>query len=73
MLDSLNKDGLQDPVSGLLMGAATDAGNAERGITRAEQDAVAARSHQRAEAARAAGVYAEEIAPIDIPQRKGPP
>ena len=72
MLDSLNRDGLQDPVSGLLMGAATDAGNAERGITRAEQDAVAARSHQRAEQARAAGVYAEEIAPIDIPQRKGP-
>jgi acetyl-CoA C-acetyltransferase len=72
MLDSLNRDGLQDPVSGLLMGAATDAGNAERGITRAEQDAVAARSHQRAEAARATGVYAEEIAPIEVPQRKGP-
>jgi acetyl-CoA C-acetyltransferase len=72
MLDSLNRDGLQDPVSGLLMGAATDAGNAERGISRAEQDAVAARSHQRAEAARAAGVYAEEIAPIEVPQRKGP-
>jgi acetyl-CoA C-acetyltransferase len=72
MLDSLNRDGLQDPVSGQLMGEATDAGNAERGITRAEQDAVAARSHQRAETARAAGVYAEEIAPIDVPQRKGP-
>jgi acetyl-CoA C-acetyltransferase len=72
MLDSLNRDGLQDPVSGLLMGAATDAGNAERGISRVEQDAVAARSHQRAEAARAAGVYAEEIAPIEVPQRKGP-
>lgn len=72
MLDSLNHDGLQDPVSGKLMGEATDAGNAERGITRAGQDAVAARSHQRAEAARAAGVLAEEIAPIEVPQRKGP-
>lgn len=72
MLDSLYRDGLQDPVSGLLMGEATDAGNAERGITRAEQDAVAARSHQRAEAARAAGLYAAEIAPITLPQRKGP-
>ncbi|WP_346958345.1 acetyl-CoA C-acetyltransferase [uncultured Arthrobacter sp.] len=71
MLDSLNHDGLQDPVSGQLMGEATDAGNAGRGITRAEQDAVAARSHQRAEAARAAGIYAEEIAPIEVPQRKG--
>lgn len=72
MLDSLNHDGLQDPVSGKLMGEATDAGNAERGITREAQDAVAARSHQRAEAARAAGVYAEEISPIQVPQRKGP-
>ena len=72
MLDSLNHDGLQDPVSGKLMGEATDTGNAERGITRAEQDAVAARSHQRAEAARAAGVLAEEIVPIQVPQRKGP-
>jgi acetyl-CoA C-acetyltransferase len=72
MLDSLNHDGLQDPVSGKLMGEATDAGNAERGITREAQDAVAARSHQRAEAARAAGVYAEEISPIEVPQRKGP-
>ncbi|NUT72588.1 acetyl-CoA C-acetyltransferase [Pseudarthrobacter sp. C4D7] len=72
MLDSLNHDGLQDPVSGKLMGEATDSGNAERGITREEQDAVAARSHQRAEAARAAGTMAEEIAPIEVPQRKGP-
>jgi len=71
MLDSLNHDGLQDPVSGKLMGEATDAGNTERGITREEQDAVAARSHQRAAAARAAGVLAEEIAPIEVPQRKG--
>ncbi|MEW1808558.1 acetyl-CoA C-acetyltransferase [Pseudarthrobacter sp. NPDC080039] len=71
MLDSLNHDGLQDPVSGKLMGEATDAGNTERGITREEQDAVAARSHQRAEAARVAGVLAEEIAPIEVPQRKG--
>jgi len=72
MLDSLNHDGLQDPVSGKLMGEATDAGNAERGISRKEQDAVAARSHQRAEAARVTGVLAEEIAPIQVPQRKGP-
>ena len=72
MLDSLNHDGLQDPVSGKLMGEATDAGNAERQISREEQDAVAARSHQRAEAARTAGVLAEEIAPIQVPQRKGP-
>lgn len=72
LVDSLNYDGLQDPVSGVLMGAATDAGNAERGISRQEQDKVAARSHQRAEAARDAGLLAGEIAPLEIPQRRGP-
>jgi acetyl-CoA C-acetyltransferase len=72
LVDSLNHDGLQDPFSGELMGAATDAGNSTRGISRAEQDEVAARSHQRAAAASAAGLLAEEIAPIHIPQRKGP-
>jgi acetyl-CoA C-acetyltransferase len=72
MVDSLNHDGLQDPFSGDLMGAATDAGNAPRGITREEQDHVAARSHQRAEAARTAGIFSAEIAPVEIPQRRGP-
>lgn len=72
LLDSLNFDGLQDPMSGELMGSATDAGNAKRGISREAQDAVAARSHQRAEAARASGILAAEIAPMDVPQRKGP-
>lgn len=72
MIDSLNHDGLQDPFSGDLMGAATDAGNATRGISREEQDEVAARSHQRAEAARAAGNFNAEIAPVEVPQRRGP-
>jgi acetyl-CoA C-acetyltransferase len=72
MVDSLNHDGLQDPFSGDLMGTATDAGNATRGISREEQDEVAARSHQRAEAARTSGIFDAEIAPLTIPQRKGP-
>jgi acetyl-CoA C-acetyltransferase len=54
------------------MGGATDAGNALRGISRERQDEVAALSHQRAEAARAAGILAEEITPMEVPQRKGP-
>lgn len=72
MVDSLNHDGLQDPFSGDLMGAATDAGNAARGIIREEQDQVAAQSHQRADAARTAGIFNAEIAPLEIPQRRGP-
>ena len=70
LVDSLNHDGLQDPFTRELMGSATDSGNTVRAISREEQDEVAARSHQRA--ARAADILAEEIAPIEVPQRKGP-
>ncbi len=43
------------------------------GITRAEQDAFAARSHQRAVAAMDAGRFLEEIIPVPVPQKKGEP
>ena len=43
------------------------------GITRAEQDAFALQSHQRAIAAMDNGYFAEEIVPVSIPQRKGDP
>ncbi len=46
---------------------------AEFGIDRADQDAFALRSQQRAEAARAAGVLAEEIVPVAVTQRRGDP
>ncbi len=42
------------------------------GVSRADQDAFAVRSQQRAARARASGRFAIEIAPLDIPQRKGP-
>jgi acetyl-CoA acetyltransferase family protein len=41
------------------------------GVSRADQDAFAVRSQQKAAAARAAGRFATEIVPLDIPQRKG--
>ena len=41
------------------------------GVNRADQDAFALRSQQRWAAADAAGVFAEEIAPVSVPQRKG--
>ncbi|WP_427118129.1 acetyl-CoA C-acetyltransferase [Pseudarthrobacter scleromae] len=72
LIDSLNHDGLQDPFSGKLMGTATDEGNSRLGITRQEQDNVAARSHQLAAAARSQGLLSEEISAIEVPQRKGP-
>ncbi|KPP89311.1 MAG: 3-oxoadipyl-CoA thiolase [Rhodobacteraceae bacterium HLUCCA08] len=46
---------------------------ADHGISRADQDAFAARSQARWGAAQAAGVFAEEITPVSVPQRKGAP
>jgi 3-oxoadipyl-CoA thiolase len=43
------------------------------GISRADQDAFALRSHQRAVAAQQAGRFAAEIVPVTIPQKKGEP
>jgi acetyl-CoA acetyltransferase family protein len=45
----------------------------EMGITREEQDIFALESHQRAVAAINAGRFRDEIVPIEVPQRKGPP
>ena len=46
---------------------------ADWGISRADQDAFALRSQQKWAAAHAAGLFADEIAPVTIPQRKGDP
>ena len=46
---------------------------AELGISRADQDALAVQSHRRAVAAQAAGVFAEEIVGVPVPQRRGGP
>jgi len=45
----------------------------EMGITREEQDAFALESHRRAVEAIQAGKFKDEIVPIEVPQRKGPP
>ncbi|HEX8830794.1 MAG TPA: acetyl-CoA C-acyltransferase [Longimicrobium sp.] len=45
----------------------------EFGVSRADQDAFALASQQRADAAIRAGHFAGEIVPVEIPQRKGPP
>ncbi|MHB1298753.1 MAG: 3-oxoadipyl-CoA thiolase [Gemmatimonadaceae bacterium] len=55
------------------MGETAENVAAQYGVSRADQDAFAVRSQQRAASARATGRLAEEIAPIEIPQRKGAP
>ena len=71
--DSLELDGLVDSYDCVSMGTLTDGPNADLGISRTDQDEVAALSHQRAAKAQADGIFAQEIAPIEIPQRKGDP
>jgi acetyl-CoA C-acetyltransferase len=73
MVDHTALDGLTDAYEGVSMGESTDKQNAKRGIGRTEQDAFGARSHQLAAAAQKNGAFAEEIAPVTIPQRKGDP
>jgi len=55
------------------MGETAENVAAQYGVTRADQDAFAVRSQQKAAAARSAGRFAREIAPVSVPQRKGDP
>ncbi|MDR7301105.1 acetyl-CoA C-acetyltransferase [Haloactinomyces albus] len=73
MLDHMAHDGLFCAFDQVAMGASTEKYNSRHGLDREEQDAFAARSHQRAAAAASNGVFAEEIAPVTVPQRKGEP
>jgi acetyl-CoA C-acetyltransferase len=66
-------DLLTDPLNGMLMGLATEGLTEKYKITREEQDEVAFRSHKNAGKAIAEGRFKEEIVPVPIPQRKGPP
>ncbi|MCW2498064.1 acetyl-CoA C-acetyltransferase [Jatrophihabitans sp.] len=73
MLDHMAFDGLTDIFENIPMGESTDNGNTARGLKREAQDEFSARSHQRAAIAQKNGVFAEEITPVLIPQRKGDP
>ena len=72
-LDHMAYDGLHDVFTDQPMGALTEQRNDEDKFTRVEQDEFAAGSHQKAAAAWKDGVYADEVVPVKIPQRKGDP
>ena len=71
MIDGLAKDGLTDAYDGQAMGNAGDLCASTCGISREEQDAYAIAGYRRSQAAWAEGRFAEEVVPVDIPQRKG--
>ena len=73
MIDSMVHDGLWSTFTKQHMGASSDEVNADLKIGREEQDAWAARSHERAARAQKEGLFDDEIVKVEIPQRKGDP
>ncbi|TDC61865.1 acetyl-CoA C-acetyltransferase [Actinomadura sp. GC306] len=73
VLDHMAYDALTDAFDGVSMGESTERHNAKLGISREEQDEFSARSHQRAAEAVKNGLFDDEIAPVEIPQRRGEP
>jgi acetyl-CoA C-acetyltransferase len=73
LLDCTAYDGLTDPFDHVAMGAATEQHLRSAPLPREEQDAFAARSHQRSAKARANGLFDEEIVPVPVRQRRGEP
>lgn len=73
LVDHLAYDGLYDVFTDQPMGALTEQRNDVDQFTREQQDEFAAGSHQKAAAAWKDGVFADEVVPVSIPQRKGDP
>ena len=71
MLDTMLKDGLIDAFHGYHMGTTAENVSQKYQITREQQDAFAAASQQKAEAAMKAGKFKDEIVPVTIKGRKG--
>ncbi len=70
-VDEMLKDGLTDAFEGYHMGITAENIVEKYGLTREEQDELAATSQNRAEKARAEGRFKDEIVPVEITDRKG--
>jgi len=73
ILDSMINDGLWCSFDDQHMGCTGEVVSERFHVSRAEQDEYALNSHRKASAAIKAGKFKEEILPIEIPQKKGPP
>jgi acetyl-CoA C-acetyltransferase len=71
LIDTMIRDGLWDAFNGYHMGQTAENIAARFDISRADQDAFAVASQNRAEAAQKAGRFDDEIAPVTIAGRKG--
>ncbi|MBC8647298.1 MAG: thiolase family protein [Thermoanaerobaculia bacterium] len=72
LVDSMIKDGLWDPYGDVHMGNCAELCVSKYHFTREEQDAYSLESYRRAQQATNEGLFAEEIVPVDVPQKKGP-
>ncbi len=74
LVDHMAYDGLWDALTDQAMGSLTESINqSQQNLTREEQDAFSARSHQLAARAQKDGLFDDEIVPVEIPSRKGDP
>ena len=71
LVDTMIVDGLWDVYNNYHMGVTAENVAKKHGITRAEQDAFATASQNKAEAAQKAGRFKDEILPFDIVSKKG--
>jgi acetyl-CoA C-acetyltransferase len=73
MEDGMQKDGLVDAYGKTPMGVCADACATEYNFSREDQDNFAIQSYKRSAKAWSEGKYADEIVPVEIPQRRGEP
>jgi acetyl-CoA C-acetyltransferase len=73
MEDGMQKDGLVDVYDGVAMGVCADECATEYEFSREDQDAYAIQSYTRSADAWKAGKFADEVVPVEVPQRRGEP
>ena len=73
MIDGMQKDGLVDAYDEQAMGVCADLCATEHQFSREEQDAFAIQSYERSAKAWAEGKFANEVVPVEVPQRRGEP
>ncbi len=71
--DGMQKDGLVDAYDQNAMGVCADLCAVEHKFSREDQDAFAVQSYQRSAKAWADGKFADEVVPVEVPQRRGEP
>ncbi|NNG11321.1 MAG: acetyl-CoA C-acyltransferase [Arenibacter sp.] len=73
LIDGMQKDGLVDAYDQQAMGTCADACATKYNFSREEQDNYAIQSYKRSEQAWKSGKFAEEVVPVEVPQRRGEP